>query len=48
MCDGFYSLINILPEEKLGIVILQNVFHPKSDDIFIAEFNESIPFMFSR
>jgi CubicO group peptidase (beta-lactamase class C family) len=29
MCDGFYSLINILPEEKLGIVILQNVFHPK-------------------
>lgn len=29
ICDGMYALISLLPEEKLGIVILQNVFHPR-------------------
>ena len=28
MCDGFYSLTGILPEENLGIVILQNINRP--------------------
>jgi CubicO group peptidase (beta-lactamase class C family) len=28
MCDGFFSLIYILPEENLGIVILQNINRP--------------------